>query len=411
MEATIDLRQSLLDVISIEKTGFSTPQTPQKHGVLTIQQRTQPPYQHNATANKEQSRPQGTYIPSYNKPQTSTCSLCGQVHKLWACPKLTELREGKLQWPPNICKQHCTIRNTNCGNPCKETYIDIISKQERNFLCTEHGKLHHRLCIEGTCKDKKVYPPSSRWPPTRHQVNVIQHINVVNAPAIEQPPHRHEKEFPKTAYLSEPIIFLQKNNKEILGTIFYDTYASCCLINQNRNNQRSLDHSNEPQIQNIKFEGCNCQVEEQTRILHLKLRSNNGIINIKAYKKTWPVPAATCPEATSQFLPHTTLKSSCRFWGSQPQLLIGVNETQHFPKSLPTEKLPHNWALNHPNLVPYCSTLSHQQIFQGQTVIQSEQVTDEEMVHLTTLCKVIEIQETINYPPDSSKKQQPQLVP
>ena len=152
MRCTTDLRQEILDTISIEKLGFTRGQGGQngklkqinaiQHQPPTVLPVPPPP------ARRQNQQPAGIGGKGRGGAQIRTieqCVLCKGDHGLWMCPKIDDVKNGRLKMPPNVCYQHCNVKGPQCQSPCKGllTYSDRKGgSREVGALCKEHGNFH-----------------------------------------------------------------------------------------------------------------------------------------------------------------------------------------------------------------------------------------------------------------------------
>merc|ERR1712055_1226711 len=136
LKCTTDLRQDILDTISIERIGFikgrSRDVTQEYNGrakqINAFQkqpytndpiQQTEPNFQYKQNVNKKWINNRDKRV-GVEITELSPCILCKGSHGLYNCPKIDDVKRGTLKLPPNICYQHCNIKSSKCKTHAKQ---------------------------------------------------------------------------------------------------------------------------------------------------------------------------------------------------------------------------------------------------------------------------------------------------
>ena len=238
------------------------------------------------------------------------CILCKGDHGLWKCPKIEDVKKGILKMPQNVCYQHCNVKGPQCQNPCKGllTYNDRKGgTREIDVLCREHGKFHQQLCRMGNCKEKVFTEQRNKAPKTkRNQINVIQHINIVKTSDVVNKTHTHDSIFApaeNTKYLMEHILAKTKSNNNYPIIIYYDTLASCSLLNDGDNHEVRdlLDMQEQSRTEIVRFAGCNSEsVNKDVRVLEVMVIGKNKNITVQCFAKKIPSTHCNMPSTTGK---------------------------------------------------------------------------------------------------------------
>ncbi len=255
-----------------------------------------------------------------------------------------------------------------------------LPKIKKDFLCQKHKHEHYKLCLEGDCKDRLLTKQVQT-------VNITQHLTLVNGSR-----ETHDHSGTAGCYLNELVDLEQGSGDAMPSIIYYDSLASCSLVDMDGSQATSVDQG--PEIfEQTRFEGCNSTEVDDLRLLKLKLFTKSGSIDIQSYLKQWPAPHSGCPNSRirAKLAPQAGAPT-CEGWEGMPKILLGINYTRHFPITLSASQLPKNWEVNYPELRVYCSLITFKPIYQGFIQNDQTQVSTNELKILSGVCEKIKFE-------------------
>ena len=141
--------------------------------------------------------------------------------------------------------------------------------------------------------------------------------------------HNHDSIFApaeNTKYLMEHILAKTKTNTTYPIIIYYDTLASCSLLNDGDNQEVRdlLDTQEQSRTEITRFAGCNSEsVDKDIRVLEVILMGKNNNITVQCYAKDFPAPIATCPAQQGKYTPPDPNQLTCKNWEKKTKNAIG----------------------------------------------------------------------------------------
>ena len=221
-------------------------------------------------------------------------------------PRITHKKQDNIQGTKH--------KNTEIHKlKCRDNRGNIKTMEEN---CKEHQILNKR----GISKNKQEILKQTKNQSTDCNINIVQHINNIVQTDTVNKTHKHDSIFApteNTKYLMEHILTKTKMNTTYPIIIYYDTLASCSLLDDGNNKQIRdiLDTQEQIRTEITRFAGCNTEsVDKEIRVLEVILIGKNNNITVNCYAKDFPAPIATCPAQQGKYTPTDLKQLTCKNW-------------------------------------------------------------------------------------------------
>ena len=352
-------------------------------------------------------------------------------HKLYNCPNLWMIRQGKEEFPKKFACIKC-LNNFRDSPQCEKSDCKgTVKGRNYNFLCGKHKQRHYRLCVASVPTDHG-FPPniSSKWKtcgdvgdwkwrqrqPTAktnavaantmgiEDLNGTECTNILNIgmgpdTTLAMETRRISINLKQTLLIMEPILFITNTNKLSKGYIVYDSGATHTLAKT----PPTHNHANKVRTTVVvKMDGIGGTFERQkVDVVELsiimgdykglsKINVENETIEVLENKDFFvknilvldklkgdrfkipnfkPPPSELVKIGRSKGFTNPNVEDKYLQRSDTPRILLGQTDEKVFPRALKKDELNHPLVQKYPNINWKVSVITGQLIPHGDITI------------------------------------------